>query len=370
MSIAADVGRVLWLGVDGTAPSRGLRAAVARQALGGIVLGSHNLRTTVEPGPVPQRVTDVAALIAWTAAVRAAAPEDAPVLIALDHEGGAVQRIRAPATQWPPMLALERHGPADVELARAIGRAQGVELAALGVDVNLAPVLDVLTNPTNPVIGDRALGRTAAEVGRRAAALAAGLADAGVLACGKHFPGHGDTAVDSHRGLPVVDQPRARLEAVELAPFAAVAAALPMIMTAHVVYPALDPTAPATLSRPIVTDLLRGQLGYRGLIVTDDLDMAAIADRQGVGPAAVAAIAAGCDAVMIAHDPRHQREARAALTAAAAAPTFRRRLAEAAARGRSLAIAHAAARAARPPLGLDAIGALAHRQLADRLAGG
>ena len=370
MSLAADVGRVLGLGVPGVAATRGLVRAIGREALGGVVLGGHNLRAEVERGPVPQVVTDVAALRELTAALHAAAPTEAPIVIALDHEGGAVQRVRAPATQWPPMLALEHHGADDVALAGAVGQAVGRELAALGVDVNLAPVLDVLTNPANPVIGDRAFGRTAPEVVRRTLAFCDGLAGAGVLACGKHFPGHGDTASDSHLTLPHSAHPRRRLEAVELAPFVAAGPRLPVIMTAHVVYPDLDPLTPATLSSAIVSGLLRDQLGYRGLIVTDDLDMRAIADRQGVGPAAVAAIAAGCDAVMIAHEPRHQREARAALTAAAAAPPFRRRLAEAAARGRALAVAHAAARAATPPPGLDAIGALAHRQLADRLAGG
>ena len=137
-------------------------------------------------------------------------------LIAIDQEGGRVQRVKEPATVWPPMMALERLPPGeDVGFAEKVGRAMGDELRALGLDIDFAPVLDVHTNPANPIIGDRAFGRDAESVIQRALAFAHGLADAGVLACGKHFPGHGDTATDSHLELPRIDHPWPRLEAVE-----------------------------------------------------------------------------------------------------------------------------------------------------------
>ena len=371
-SLIDDVGRVLWHGFPGPSVTPELHQQIARGEIGAAIVFKRNLVTEVVAGPVPQEVTDLAALVELHRALHAAAPRDLPLLIAVDQEGGVVQRVRAPATQWPPMLALDNH-PAgdDVALARAVGEALGRELCALGFDVDFAPVLDVHTNPHNPIIGDRALGRTAAAVIRRALATAAGLAAGGVLACGKHFPGHGDTATDSHLALPRIDHGQERLDAVELAPFAAAAQAdLPMLMTAHVVYAALDPTVPATLSPAVVTGLLRQRLGYRGVIVSDDLDMRAIADHFGVGDAAVRAIRAGCDVLLLCRDAAHQAEARAALIVAGERDAeLRRRLGESAARVRTMAARHAAARAARPPVELAEVGALAHRQLADRLAG-
>src|SRR5262249_19623677 len=158
----------------------------------------------------------------------------------------------------------------DAVLAEQVGRAIGDELRALGFDVDFAPVLDVHTNAANPVIGARAFGVDAESVARRALAFARGLDAAGVLACGKHFPGHGGTATDSHRELPRIDHDWERLERIELLPFRRAAeAGLPMIMTAHVLFAALDPERPATLAPSVVTGLLRGTLGYRGVVVSD-----------------------------------------------------------------------------------------------------
>jgi beta-N-acetylhexosaminidase len=205
----------------------------------------------------------------------------------------------------------------------------------------------------------------------RALALAAGLAAGGVLACGKHFPGHGDTATDSHLELPRLEHAWERLDSVELLPFRrAAAAGLPMIMTAHVVFAALDESVPATLSPAVIDGLLRKRLGYGGVIVSDDLDMHAIAAHFGIGDAAVRAIAAGCDALLLCRDEGHQAEARNALIHAGERDSgLRARLGEAAARVRAMKTHHAAQRHAEPPRGLDIIGALEHRQLADRLAG-
>ena len=165
------------------------------------------------------------------------------------------------------------------------------------------------SNPANPIIGDRAYGTQPERVCTYGLAVIQGLEDNGIIPCGKHFPGHGDTTTDSHHVLPVVEADRARLDAVELEPFRqAIRRGLPAIMTAHVRYPALDAEAPATLSRPILTDLLRNQLGFEGVTVTDDMEMRAILDHQSIGEASVRALQAGADMVVICHQQERQRQ--------------------------------------------------------------
>jgi beta-N-acetylhexosaminidase len=241
----------------------------------------------------------------------------------------------------------------------------------MGFDIDFAPVLDIHTNPANPVIGKRAFGTTAETVTKRALAFARGLDEAGILACGKHFPGHGDTATDSHLELPRVDHSWERLDAVELAPFAAAAKAkLPMIMTAHVVFSILDPQRPATMSPKVVNGVLRERLGYEGVIVSDDLDMNAIAEHMSVGTAAVSAIRAGCDVLLLCRREDHQVLAEEALIKEAEKDSaFRALVGTAAQRVRAMKTAHAANQAQRPAPGRDAIGNFEHRRLADRLAG-
>ena len=185
-------------------------------------------------------------------------------------------------------------------LAERFGRALARELKAAGITLDYAPVLDIHTNPKNPVIGDRALAEKADEVARLGAAIVRALQSEGVAACGKHFPGHGDTSTDSHLELPLVEHPPDRLRAVEFEPFrAAIREQVAFIMTAHVLVPALDELRPASLSPRIVRDLLRDELGFQGVILSDDLEMKAISARTTVPMAAVEAIAAGCDAVLV-----------------------------------------------------------------------
>jgi beta-N-acetylhexosaminidase len=354
-ALAADVGELLWIGFEGTEVTDELAARLGRGEAGAVVLFKRNLRERA-PGE-----TELAAVAELNGALHAAAPG---LLVCVDQEGGTVQRVRAPATVWPPMLSFERH---DDVAAEDVGHALGVELAALGFDVDFAPVLDVHTNDANPVIGERAFARDPETAVRRALGFARGLARAGVLGCGKHFPGHGDTTTDSHLALPRIDHAMDRLEQVELLPFRCAAeAGLPMIMTAHVVFAAIDATVPATLSRAAITGVLRERLGFRGVIVSDDLDMKAIADHVGVGDAAVGAVAAGCDVLLLCRDRGHQDQAREALLRAGEGP-LRARVAEAAARVRAMKAEYARTRAAIPAPGLDVIGAAAHRGLADRL---
>jgi beta-N-acetylhexosaminidase len=350
-----------------------LGAALDAGTYGATILFKRNLAITTVGGggAVPQEVCDLDALVALNAALHRRAPDGTPALIAIDQEGGLVQRVRAPATMWPPMMAHDQLGRDDVAVAEQVGKAVGDELRALGLDIDFAPVLDVHTNPANPIIGDRAFGHDADTVTRRALAFARGLDAAGVIACGKHFPGHGDTDTDSHLELPRVDHDWDRLEKVELAPFrAAAVAGLPMIMTAHVVFAALDAQRPATLSEPVVTGLLRKKLGYRGVIVSDDLDMRAIAAHMGVDHAAVGAIRAGCDVLLLCCSEHNQQLAEEGLIKAAESDAdLRRRIGESAARVRAMKAAHAANQAKHPMPPREIVGSFEHRRLADRLAG-
>jgi beta-N-acetylhexosaminidase len=255
----------------------------------------------------------------------------------------------------------------DVAFAERIARAVASELAALGITIDFAPVLDVNTCPTNPVIGDRAFGVDAATCAAFGTAWIRGLQSAGVLACGKHFPGHGDTSKDSHFDLPVVDQPRERLDDVELAPFrAAAAAGVAALMTAHVVYTAVDSTRPATLSRAVCTGL-RDAIEFRGVLVSDDLEMNAIAGRWSVEDAAVEAVSAGCDALLICwSDEKQERAVEALVREASGSAAFRERCEQACARGLE---ARRASRA-RPLDGnawSDIVGGTESRAVADEL---
>ena len=368
-----DVGQLLWFGFEGTSVPAWLRERLDAGAVGATILFKRNLELAVDPdGPVPLEVCDLDALIALNRELHRAAPDGTPALIAIDQEGGLVQRVRAPATHWPPMRAHDGFAaPEDAALAEQVGRALGDELRALEIDIDFAPVLDVHTNPANPVIGDRAFGTEPEAVARRALAFARGLDAAGVLACGKHFPGHGDTHTDSHEELPRIDHAWERLERIELVPFArAAAAGIPMIMTAHVVFGTIDPDRPATLSEAVVTGVLRRRLEYRGVIVSDDITMRAIIDHMGAGAAAVAAVRAGCDVVMVCRDEEQQQAAEAGLIREAERDgELRRKIGEAAGRVRAMKRAHAESRVRRPAPPREVVGRFEHRRLADRLAG-
>ena len=234
-------------------------------------------------------------------------------LIALDQEGGAV--VRSTWVPAPPS-AMALGAADDVELSRAIGAAVARAVKALGFNWNFAPVLDLNNNPHNPVIAERSFGADPQRATQLAMAWMAGSESEGVACCVKHFPGHGDTNVDSHRDLPTVDKPLAELQQFEFAPFRLAAASAPAMMTAHIIYPVLDAEFPATMSRPILTGLLREQWQYRGVIITDAMDMHAIAHRYAAGPAAVMALAAGADMVMALGSPDIQQETIAAIAAA------------------------------------------------------
>jgi beta-N-acetylhexosaminidase len=312
--------------------------------------------------PNIEHPTQVAALVA---SLRTASPADQHLVIAIDQEGGRVQRLRAPLTDWPDMGSVAAAG--DVQRTHAVGRALGDELAALGIGWNFAPVLDVHTNPQNPVIGNRAFGTRPEQVAEHALAFWRGLAEASVLGCGKHFPGHGDTHTDSHLELPRVDHDDRRLRTVELLPFAvACNAGLESLMTAHVLYPAWDDRNPATLSRRIAHDILRVELGFAGLLVSDDLGMRAVADRYPIEDLVVESLLAGVDHFLVREPLERQVRAFEALVRAGETrPEVRERIRESARRVAHFKAGHAvpmpAPAEALPPL----LGTHAHRALAD-----
>ena len=284
-ALRRQIGRLLFAGIPGPTLDGPTRKTLEALRVGGVVLFRRNVET---PAQLAQLIAEIHAL-------------PSRPLVAIDHEGGRVMRLGEPFTQFPAAAAIGRRRDAD--LAYRAGRAMALELASVGIDVNFAPVLDVDSNPANPVIGDRAFASEPAVVSELGVALMRGLLAGGVIPCGKHFPGHGDTAKDSHFELPVVDRSRAELERTELAPFrAAIAAGAPMLMTAHVLYLSLDASHPATLSRTILTDLLRGALQFKGVVASDDLEMRAIGEHQDIGSAALATLAAGADALLVCQD--------------------------------------------------------------------
>jgi beta-N-acetylhexosaminidase len=292
----ADAGRALIVGFDGAGVNDHVREAL-KLGVAGFILFARNWES-------PEQVAELIAEIRGLAGGRR-------LLFAVDQEGGRVARLREPATIWPPlgMLGLAD----DARLAEEFGAALGREVAALGFDWDFAPVMDVDSNSANPVIGDRSFGADPQLVARLGGAVIAGLQRAGVMACAKHFPGHGDTEADSHLDLPVLPHDRRRLDAIELPPFrAAVAANVAGVMTAHILVEGVDPRAPATMSKPIL-DILRNEINFAGAIVSDDLEMRAVADRQPIGDAAVAAVRAGCDLLLVCHRLERQEEAVRAL---------------------------------------------------------
>ncbi len=336
----------------GAQPSPEILGTLRRQHVGGVTLfRALNVRN-------PAQVRDL------TAALQSAAADSGqpPLLIAVDQEGGQLMAVGDGATPFPGNMALGAVGSA--ELARQTGLAIGRELAAMGVNVNYAPVCDVNVNPDNPVIGARSFGEDPALVARLSAAIIEGLQAAGVAATAKHFPGHGDTATDSHHGTPIVPHDEARLRRVELLPFAAVVqAGVKMMMTAHIALPALNDGSdlPATLSAAVLRKLLRRELGFEGVILSDAMEMKAIEQGAGLGIDSIAAVVAGVDMLMLNADLADQQRIDSALRQA-----LRRALISAedvkTSAGRILALKQWLSEQTPPPF--EVIGCAEHRALA------
>ena len=285
--IRRHAGQVALAGFAGHSIPADLRALAREFDLGGIILFARNVES-------PEQVAEISREAQLLAG-------ELPLWVSVDQEGGRVARLRSPFTVWPAMHTLGRSG--DQALAARFAGALAAELRAVGVSLDFTPVLDSLTNPGNPAIGDRALATTPEDVARLGAVIIETLQSEGIAACGKHFPGHGDTSTDSHHELPLIEHPPDRLDAVELVPFKkAIAVGVAGIMTAHILVPAIDDERPGTLSPAIVTGLLKQQLGFQGMVLTDDIGMKAISARYSTAEATVGALAAGCDAVLMCGD--------------------------------------------------------------------
>ncbi|HEV8245916.1 MAG TPA: beta-N-acetylhexosaminidase [Polyangiaceae bacterium] len=292
LDLRTSAAQLLTIGFHGRSVDSELERLLER-GVGGVIFFSRNVGSASE-------VADLTATIKRRAG--------RPLILSVDQEGGTVARLREGFTPIPTMRTVGKAD--DAELSFSLGKVIGRELRAVGFDLDYAPVLDVDTNPDNPVIGARSFGSKPELVAWHGLALIAGLANAKVAACGKHFPGHGDTHQDSHKALPELDHRLERLEAVELVPFAAaVKAAVPALMTAHVVFKPLDPEWPATMSAPILRGVLRDKLGYSGLIVTDDLEMKAIAEHYSIEDVVVRGLNAGVDMFTCCHTPEKMQAA-------------------------------------------------------------
>ena len=294
MSVGA--GQLLALGFEGTELPEAIAGLAAESGLGGIVLFARNCPT-------------LDTVLNLTSAARTLSPDG---LVLVDHEGGRVHRLPPPFTRFPPAATIGRTG--DPGLAAEVARAMARELRAAGFDSGLTPVLDCLTDPRSVVVGDRAYARDPEAVAACGTAFIRAALAEGLVPVAKHFPGHGRTPLDSHLALPEVDAPLDELERVELEPFRqALAAGCPAVMVAHVRYPALDPEWPASLSGNVIGGLLRGRLDFGGLILSDDLEMAAVRNGWGVGSAAARFLTVGGDLALVCREAGARDEAVAAV---------------------------------------------------------
>ncbi|HEX9871008.1 MAG TPA: beta-N-acetylhexosaminidase [Candidatus Tectomicrobia bacterium] len=296
LSLAKKIGQLFMVGFEGTAVTPELATWMETYGWGGVILFGRNAESPAQ-------------LLALTHGLQTARRRGPmPLLIAVDQEGGRVARLKAPFTAFPSAARVGQ--TASEPLAYEVGQTLGRELCAVGINMDMAPVLDVLTNPANTVIGDRAFSTDPQSVARQGVAFMRGLHAAGILAVAKHFPGHGDTWLDSHVALPRSERTDAQLRACELLPFQeAIGAGLQAIMTAHVIFKAWDPAHPATVSSSILSGILRAELGFSGVIISDDLGMAAVSETTPWEEVPLRAIRAGVDLLLIGHQRQRQERA-------------------------------------------------------------
>ena len=286
-TLRQTIGQLFLVGCQGGVLTRKERLLIEEYQFAGVILFKANC-------------SDPAQLVSLCRAIWQSF-DTVPPFIAIDQEGGRVHRLPAPFSHFPAAARIGARN--DPELAYRLGNATAAELRLAGVNLNFAPVLDVQSNPNSPIIGDRAFAAEPNRLIEIAAAWTQGLGDGGIIPCAKHFPGHGDADKDSHFDLPIVRKSLEQLQATELPPFAAACRnRIEALMTAHVSYPALDPQLPATLSEAIVSGLLRHQLGYDGVVFSDDMEMKAISDRYSVEAATALAVRAGVDILLFCHE--------------------------------------------------------------------
>lgn len=300
MTLEQKLGQMIVAGIDGTKIDDQAKSLIADQFIGGFILYKPNIESVEQ---TTKLLNDLKA---------ANRSNPAPLLLSVDQEGGRVNRMPASLVAVPASRDIAKSG--DSGKARSIGAAIADEVRSIGFNVNFAPVLDIDSNPKNPVIGNRSFGPTADVVTDFGLEEMAGLRSKQVIPVVKHFPGHGDTSVDSHLELPVVEKTADQLRKLELVPFAkAIQSGADMVMVAHILLPQLDPDRPSSLSPKVITDLLRGELGFKGVVITDDMTMGAILKHFDLGQAAVQSVKAGSDIVLVAHEYAQAKKALAAL---------------------------------------------------------
>lgn len=278
------IGQHVTIGVQGHALTEDEKKFIVANNIGGVTLFGRNV---AEPKQVRELCAEIQSL-------RHRQSDRAPLFIGIDMEGGRVHRLKPPFTVWPALAQLGKIDNPTVSFHFA--NRMGQELRAVGVNLDYAPDLDVFTNPENKIIGDRAVSSDPAIVEKHSSALVRGYIKAGVLTCAKHYPGHGNTLLDSHLDLPIEESDRARLDRVELVPFKkAFRSRVDMVMAAHIMFPKIDPEWPASLSEIFLKDMLRKEFRYRGLVITDDLGMGALVKHHSREEIAVRALEAGCD---------------------------------------------------------------------------
>lgn len=304
--LRSQIGQLFMVGFDGLVPNDHITRLIQQKKVGGIILFRRNVQSPKQLSALCQQLQEINAQVS-----------DLPLLISLDQEGGMVMRVEHGVTPLPSAMAFQAAG--SIHDCEQLHRISGEEMRQIGINMLLAPVLDVNNNPLNPVIGVRAFGEDPDTVIHYGMAALRGLQSAGVITTAKHFPGHGDTSIDSHFAMPLIAHDRTRLDAIELPPFkAAIAQGVDAMMTAHVVFPAIEkePGLPATLSKAVLTDLLRGELGFNGVIISDCLEMKAIVDGIGVTQAVLKTLQAGADIALISHQEERQQAAMDAVFAA------------------------------------------------------
>lgn len=292
MSINELIGQHILIGISGETLTNQEKKFIIENNISGIVLFARNC---IEPKQIRDLCAEIQSL-------RHKMKDRAPLFIGIDMEGGRVHRLKPPFTQWP---ALKKIGDLNAPtVAFYFAQRMGVELLSVGINLDFAPCLDVYTNPKNVVIGDRAVSNDAHQVEKMASALIRGYIKSGIISCAKHFPGHGNTLIDSHEELPIEESDRTRLDTVELLPFRkALKSRVDMVMTSHILFKKIDPKWPVTLSEVFLQQILRGDLRYRGLIITDDLGMKAMSKHYDKEQIPVRAIQAGADLLLYCNEP-------------------------------------------------------------------
>jgi beta-N-acetylhexosaminidase len=307
------LGQHVFIGISGKALTNDEKKFIVENNIGGVTLFGRNCES-------PEQIHS---LCSELQSLRHQMRDKAPLFIGIDMEGGRVARLKAPFTQWPPLKKLGDLNSPTVSFS--FGFAMGRELKAVGINLDYAPCIDVFSNPTNPVIGDRALSSDPEIVAKHATALIRGYIKSDIIPCAKHFPGHGDTKVDSHLELPVEDADLERIQSMELVPFKkAIRARLQLLMSAHIKFPNIDPEWPATFSEIFMKKILRDELRYQGLAITDDLGMKALTSHYPTEFIPVRALQAGCDLLLYCNEPAVPPQAIVALEKAVADGTLQK----------------------------------------------